>query len=383
MIPKAIDSLCDQFETSLKRNENVLIEDLLPSVPDDQRGSLLYELLGVEMEFHLKRGKVIYLDELRHRFADHLDVVARVVRSFLWEGSDFAAAAGDWPGSLRQFSLKAIAGRGSFGTVWVAEDTHLNREVAIKTPHAYSQRNTHSEAVIREASAAARLRHPNILPVHEVAELNGRWFIVTDYISGGTLKQHLKIQPVSCGDVAKFGGQLADALHHAHSHGVYHRDLKPSNILVDDQGNLLIADFGLAITSQQAAGYSENKICGTAAYMAPEQAAGRLGGERADIYSLGVILEDLIETAVSSASDRPRREATGHSRSITRWLNRVRERCCHLDPSQRYASAESLAADLKRIAAGRIPRGVKSNRHARSCPGSCGGTGAAWDCWPW
>ena len=131
--------------------------------------------------------------------------------------------------------------------MWLAEDSLLCREVAIKTPHAYGHRQESSGIIIREASAAARLRHPNILPVYEVNESRGRWFIVTEYVSGGTLRQFLGSQKISCEDVAKFGAQLADALHHAHSHGIYHRDLKPSNVLVDDGGNLLIADFGLAV----------------------------------------------------------------------------------------------------------------------------------------
>ena len=189
MIPKIVDIICDNFESSLRRGEVPSVEDLLQSVEEQHRAQLLYELLALEVEHKIKRGHIVYLDELRNRFPREPEVLQRLFRSFLWEGSGFAAVGGA-DLMLRQFRLKAIVGRGSFGTVWLADDTRLDREVAIKTPHAYEgQEQNGLKTALSEAGAVAKLRHPNILPVHEVAEVNDHWFMVTDFAAGGTLQQ--------------------------------------------------------------------------------------------------------------------------------------------------------------------------------------------------
>jgi eukaryotic-like serine/threonine-protein kinase len=368
MIPQQVDILCDEFEAGLRRGGAPRIEELLGKMTQDHRAQLLYELLAVEIEFQLKRGQIVYLDELRLRFPDDAETLTLIFCSFLWQGAGFSTMTTGGDLMLRHFRLKALVGHGGFGTVWLADDTRLDREVAIKTPHAYGQQRSDGlRAALPEAAAATKLRHPHILPVYEVSEIDGRFFMVTDYASGGTLKQLLKSRAFTCTEVARLAAQLADALHHAHSHGVIHRDLKPSNVLINEAGSLLLADFGLAV-NLGGAPVAEGLVCGTHAYMAPEQADGRFGGERADIYSLGVILEDMLEVASTSVSgEMPGRSGLGGSnRLVARALRKIGDKCCHLDPPQRYASAEALCTDLRRVSEGKPPRNVQSGLRERT-----------------
>ncbi len=362
MISHLVDQICDEFETSLRRGARPSIEKHLSAVGSDLRPRLLYELLALQLESLARRGEICYLDEWLERFPEDRQTVIDVFRSFLWEGSDFARSgccSDDL--MLKQFRLKALVGRGAFGTVWLAADTHLERDVAIKTPHGYSGHEPEGVNPARkEAASSARLRHAHILAVHEVAEVDGHWFIVTDFVTGGTLKEHLKANPVSCVEAASMAAQIADGLGFAHSQGVVHRDLKPSNILLDDRGNLLLADFGLAVTPKSPAP-QDGFICGSRAYMSPEQEQGVYGGERSDIFSLGRIIEDLLEASTSSQSELKSRpganlKSASGNRWTTRWLARVRDKCTHSEPESRYQSATEVFGDLSRIVAGHPPR---------------------------
>jgi len=362
MLAKIVDQICDEFETSLRRGGQPSIETLLTTAGEEHRPQLLYQLLALEMEYHARRGQFCYVDECLIRFPDDRSTVIDVFRSFLWEGSEFARSeccSNDL--TLKHFRLKALIGRGAFGTVWLAMDRLLDRDVAIKTPHGYPGHALEEvNSAPKEAAAAARLRHAHILAVHEVAEVNGHWFIVTDFVTGGTLKEHLKSHSISCQEAARMAGEISDGLSFAHSQKVVHRDLKPSNILLDDRGNLLLADFGLAVTSTSPAP-KDGFVCGSRAYMSPEQEQGIFGAERSDIFSLGKIIDDLLEAATSSdsalknVSGRPSMAGSGN-RWTTRWLGRVRDKCCEVEPAQRYQTAKDVADDLSRIVRGQPPK---------------------------
>ena len=203
----------------------------------------------------------------------------------------------DQPRQLGQFELLERVGIGGFGSVWKARDTELDRLVAIKVPRREQLDGSGIAQIMREARAAAQLKHPNIVGVHEVGQSDGCVYIVSDYVDGVTLADWLSANHPTARESAGLCARLAEALSHAHAFSVVHRDLKPTNVMIDAGGEPHIMDFGLA---RREAGEItmtvDGKVLGTPAYMSPEQASGR-GHEadaRSDIYSLGVILFEML-----------------------------------------------------------------------------------------
>ena len=180
---------------------------------------------------------------------------------------------------LGHFSLIEKLGVGSFGTVWKANDTELDRAVAIKVPRKGQLDSDESEQFLREARAAAQLKHPNIVSVHEVGRDDGQIYIVSDFVDGITLADWITGQQPTPNESAELCRKIFEALHHAHQQGVIHRDLKPGNIMLDKKGEPHIMDFGLA---KREAGEMtmtvDGKILGTPAYMSPR--AGKRGRSR-------------------------------------------------------------------------------------------------------
>jgi tetratricopeptide (TPR) repeat protein len=293
------------------------------------------------------------------------------------------------PGTKPDFSLDADlpsvpgyqvlkkVGRGGMGVVFQARHQALNRVVALKMVLAGDLATP--EQLLRfqlEAELAARVRHPNVVAVHEIGQWQGRPFLALEWVEGGTLAQKLQGTPLSPGEAAELVEVLARAVHAAHCHGVIHRDLKPANVLLASSGRTdcqsvlpgvvpRITDFGLAKSVADAPGLTTSgAIVGTPEYMAPEQAAGdRNVGPPADIYALGAILYECL-------TGRPPFKGT----SFLETLQRVRERepdpvrslqpkvpldieticleCLRKDPAGRYATAEALADDLRRFRVG-------------------------------
>jgi serine/threonine-protein kinase len=221
-------------------------------------------------------------------------------------------------------------------------------------------RQTERERFQAEAQAAARLDHPGIVPVYEVGEINGRPYFSMKYIRGTTLAQRLAEGPMPSREAAKLLVAVAKAIHFAHEKGVLHRDLKPSNILIDEQGQPHVTDFGLAkqISDEQSL-TKTGAILGTPAYMAPEQAAGNRGqmGPQSDVYSLGVVLYHMltgrppfqgaspVETVlmVLEQDPVPPRMLNQHA---DRDLEMICLRCLQKPTDLRYATAAALARDL-------------------------------------
>lgn len=267
--------------------------------------------------------------------------------------------------NIGHFQLVEKLGQGAFGSVWKANDRELDRVVAIKLPRREQLDEGEAERFLREARAAAQLRHAGIVAIHEVGRDKGQIYIVSEFIQGATLQEWLSVKPISFREAARLMIAIAEALEHAHQQGVIHRDLKPANILMDERGAPHIADFGLAKRDAGELTMTiEGQILGTPAYMSPEQARGEghRVDARSDVYSLGVMLFELLTgelpfrgkqrmLIVQILHDEPPspRKLNNH---IPKDLETIALKCLAKEPERRYQSAAELAADLRRFLEG-------------------------------
>ncbi len=271
------------------------------------------------------------------------------------------------PETFGRFEVRALQGQGSFGTVYRAFDSQLQREVALKIPKMQDGESSQDiERFFREARAAASVRHPNICPVYDVGRIDGQFFIAMAYIEGPTLADLIRRAngPMSPNRAALLVRKLATALEAAHRKGVIHRDLKPSNILIDaESGDPVITDFGLArrMALTDAKLTQSGQIMGSPAYMPPEQARAEheLIGPVSDVYSLGVILYELLtghcpfRGSVAAVlgqvvHDEPQRPSELVA-SLPPDLETICLKAMSKDVGRRYASMQEFADALNRF----------------------------------
>lgn len=265
------------------------------------------------------------------------------------------------PQQIGKYLVLGRLGVGSYGVVYDAHDPLLGRNVAIKVPHpARVAEFGGAQPFLQEARTVANLDHPGIVPVYESGTTSdGLCYVVTKRLTGGDLEQLLATRRLSQHVSVELVAGLAEAVHHAHQHGLVHRDIKPANVLLDDQGRALLADFGMALRESD---FGEGpRLAGTLKYMSPEQASGRshLVDARSDIFGLGILLFELLcgrspyrgespqklTSEIIKGQPRPMRQLDD---SISEELDRICQKARALRPEDRYVTAADMAADLRR-----------------------------------
>ncbi len=252
--------------------------------------------------------------------------------------------------TLGRYFLETLLGTGGFGQVWKAFDPQLKRHVALKIPR--RDKLAAPEHFLAEAQKVARLRHPGIVPVHDVGSQDGVFYIVSEFIEGGSLADQLAKGTPWRTETLTLIAEVADALHHAHERGFVHRDIKPSNILLDEHGKPFLADFGIAATSQD----TQASSLGTLPYMAPEQIAEGKADARSDIYSLGVVLYQLLTGRLPFDAADPAElrqkiltEPVASGGAAPGELFAVTRKCLAKNPAERFTSASELSTKLRAV----------------------------------
>jgi serine/threonine-protein kinase len=263
-----------------------------------------------------------------------------------------------------RYKIVRKLGAGGMADVYLAEDQELGRRVAIKI---LNDRHANDDQFIerfrREAKNAAALNHPNIVSIYDRGEAEDTYYIAMEYLDGRTLKELVVGRgPAPVNVAVEYARQILSALRFAHRHGIVHRDIKPHNVLVDREGRVKVTDFGIARagTSQMT---EAGSIVGTAQYLSPEQARGTEVDQRSDLYSLGIVLYELLTGQTPFDGDTPVEIAMKHlsaiprppsqiRRDVPRELDMVVLRALAKDPADRYQSADEMEADLERVLRG-------------------------------
>lgn len=324
--------------------------------------------LALLIDSHLAGRPVDVPEELRMEF-DQAVAAHGALRGIIDETLSLDPPAGPRPppNVADEYDIERELGRGGMGVVYLARQKSLDRRVALKVLRPCER--TFGPLVRRfleEARHLARLRHPNIVSIHEVGDAEGEPYFTMDFIDGETLAAEIARGPLTPTRAVDVLRQVAAAVQHAHRHGVIHRDLKPGNVLLDRNGQVFVTDFGLARNLSQDSNVTQSgELLGTPQYMSPEQARGQtsLVGEPTDIHALGLLLFEMLAGrpafAASSSADvlvKLLHEDPPPLRSIDRRIPRDLETIClkalQKSPSARYANVSALLEDLRRFEAG-------------------------------
>ena len=333
----------------------------------DKRGAFLDQACAGDEALRKEVDALLISDEGARSFLEKpaLDVAAKVL------ANKNKAMSGQMVGHYKFISQ---VGSGGMGEVYLAKDTKLDRQVALKIlPPELAADRSRMQHFVQEAKAASALNHPNILTIHEVGEADGQHFIVTEFIDGMTLRERLA-SPLDIEEALDIAIQISSALAAAHKVHIVHRDLKPENIMIrKDDGWVKVLDFGLAkmipprqrvdsaVDTTLIANTRPGVVMGTVAYMSPEQARGDTVDERTDIWSLGVVLHEMIagcspfaagashEIIASILSRDSVPPLSRYSRVVPERLEEIVEKALSKNRDDRYQTIKDLLIDLKRL----------------------------------
>jgi serine/threonine-protein kinase len=273
---------------------------------------------------------------------------------------------------INQYKIISAIGKGGMGEVFLAEDTKLDRKVALKIlPLEFAEDKDRMCRFVREAKSASALNHPNIITIHEIGESNGTHFIATEFIDGKTLNEYKQANPLNYKSALEIAIQVASALDEAHSAGIVHRDIKPDNVMIRANGLAKILDFGIAKVSATSASASDSSedataiksptmpgmIIGTANYMSPEQAKGKVVDARTDIFSFGVLLYEMIvgqlpfegENALEMIGAVLHKEPKPLNSEVPIEITKIINKFLRKDRDERYQTIKDVGNDLKDV----------------------------------
>jgi tRNA A-37 threonylcarbamoyl transferase component Bud32/tetratricopeptide (TPR) repeat protein/TolB-like protein len=269
------------------------------------------------------------------------------------------------PSTIGHYRVERLLGIGGIGSVFLAYDPVLHRRVAVKVLHGIEDVEASRVRLLREARSAAALNHPNICVIHEVGDAEGTPFIAMEYVEGSSLRERIDAGRLSIDEAIRFGLHAADALAHAHEHGVIHRDFKAANAIVTENGWLKVVDFGLARrsdasmleTTTMASLVPAGTVAGTPYAMAPEQVRGESVDGRSDIWALGVLLHEMVtgeqpfrgSTIAEVFSSILRDAPPALPSSVPAEFDAVIARCLEKEPAHRFASAREVRGVLEQI----------------------------------
>ena len=262
---------------------------------------------------------------------------------------------------ISHYKILEKLGEGGMGVVYGAEDTKLKRIVALKfLPPEFTRDKDAKERFFIEAQAAASLSHSNIVTVHEIDEYEDQIYIAIEYVEGQSLKDKIESGPLNIDDALKIAIQTAEGLNEAHEKGIVHRDIKSANIMITDKGHVKIMDFGLAKLKGKSKLTKAGTTVGTASYMSPEQSMGKKVDHRTDIWSLGVVLYEMItgqlpfkgdyeQAVVYSILNEEPEPVTGLRTGVPVELERIINKALVKDPSERYQHVDDMMVDLRKL----------------------------------
>ena len=338
------------------------IYDAVLACPPAGRGERLFELCGSDTDLLREIESLLEAREQAGNFLSPDDL-----RDQICEFSEPELAPGC---SFGRYQILSVIGVGGMGEVYLALDTELGRQVALKIlPHQFTRDEGRVARFRREARAASALNHPNIVTIYDIGRNGETWFIAQEFIEGETLRARVARGSLSTREALDITIQCAGALKAAHDAGIVHQDIKPENIIVRPDGLVKIVDFGLASISQKSAGDAavgrtaeegdSADIAGTPRYMSPEQARGDNVDRRTDIFSLGAVLYEMLmgraaATAGTNAAGvfaglRSQSNPLPRGATSSPRMNRVLQKALERDREKRYLTIEEFEDDLRKV----------------------------------
>jgi serine/threonine protein kinase len=394
-LAKRVNEICDRFEAAWKAGQRPAIEDCIVAIPEPEQRALLGELLALEIELRRNSGDVPGPEEYEERFPQHVELIRAAFAGAPSQSVECANGGNVEPSTssmpfddnsdvdqstplpaepppapperIGRYKVCRRLGGGTYGNVYLAQDNVFDRQVAIKVPSLQLLASQGAkDQFLSEARSVGKLKHEGIVRAYDFGqEPDGRCYIVYEYIEGTSLADRIKPEriredPLSLEEAVSIVADVAEAVHYAEIwQGLIHRDIKPANILLDRQGRPRITDFGLAVREEDLP-KQRGLLAGTLPYMSPEQVRGEghhIDG-RSDIYSLGVVLYELLcgrrpfeaKTVEELEDQILHREATPPRQikdSIPQDLERIclKALCKRID--ERYTTAKDMAHELR------------------------------------